>query len=212
MQKQLDDSEIRAPFDGVIGATYVENYQRVKPKQIVLRLLDISKIKFTVNIPETIISKVKHVTELWIVYDSFPDNKVPARIKEIGTEASLTTRTYPVTVIMDQPVDIQILPGMAGFVNGEGKLPGESGKEGVIVPIGSVFTPDTKKESCVWIVDSTTMTVHLRPVKSGTVLASGIVVQEGVSMGDWVVTAGLHTLTEGQQVTIFGESAQEAGK
>jgi RND family efflux transporter MFP subunit len=211
-QKQLDDSEIRAPFDGIIAATYVENYQRVRSKEIVLRLLDISRIEFTVNIPETIISDVKHVTELWIVYDAFSDRKIPARIKEIGTEASLTTRTYPVTVIMDQPVDIQILPGMAGVVGGEGKLPGDSGKEGVIVPIGSVFTPNTKKESCVWIVDSTTMTIHLQPVKTGAVLASGIVVQEGVSMGDWIATAGLHTLQEGQQVTIFGEAAQEAGK
>jgi multidrug efflux pump subunit AcrA (membrane-fusion protein) len=101
---------------------------------------------------------------------------------------------------------------MAGFVNGKGKLPGDSGRSGFTVPAGAVFTPNTKKESCVWIVDSTAMTVHLRPVKTGAVLASGIVVQEGISMGDWVVTAGLHTLHEGQQVTIFGEAAQEAGK
>ena len=35
-QKQLDDSEIIAPFDGIIGSTYVENFQRVRPKQIVV--------------------------------------------------------------------------------------------------------------------------------------------------------------------------------
>ena len=56
------------------------------------------------------------------------------------------------------------------------------------------------------------MTVSLRPVKTGAVITTGIIVQEGINTGDWIVTAGLHTLTEGQQVTIFGESAQEAGK
>jgi len=211
-QKQLADSEIIAPFDGIIAATYAENYQRVQPKQIVLRLLDISKIEFTVNIPETIISKVKNVTELWVVYDAFPDREIPARIKEIGTEASMTTRTYPVTVIMDQPDDIQILPGMAGLVGAKTYLSNDLGQLGVTIPVGALFTPNTKKESYVWIVDQETMTVSLRPVKTGAVITTGIIVHEGINMGDWIVTAGLHTLTEGQQVTIFGESAQEAGK
>jgi len=211
-RKQLDDSEIIAPFDGIIGSTFVENFQRVRPKQVVLRLLDISKIEFTVNIPETIISNVRHVTKLWVVFDAFPDNKIPAAIKEVGAEASLTTRTFPVTLIMDQPVDIQVLPGMAGFVTGKGDLPGDNDRRGVTVPIGAVFTPDTKKESYAWIIDRDTMSVHRRPVKIGAMLANGIVVQEGVKPGDWIVTAGLHTLQEGQQVTIFGESAQETGK
>jgi RND family efflux transporter MFP subunit len=211
-QKQLADSEIIAPFDGIIAATYAENYQRVQPKQIVLRLLDISKIEFTINIPETIISYVRQAPEMWLVFDAFPDKKIPATIKEVGTEASLTTRTYPVTVIMNQPADIQILPGMAGFVSGEKDEPAHFGRRGITVPVGAVFTPDTEKESYAWIVETSTMTVHRRSVKTGAFLANGIVVQEGISPGDWIVTAGLHTLTEGQQVTIFGESAQEAGK
>jgi multidrug efflux pump subunit AcrA (membrane-fusion protein) len=113
---------------------------------------------------------------------------------------------------MDQPVDIQILPGMAGNVSGKADLSGDDSRRGITVPVGAVFTPNTKKESYVWIVDPDTMMVHLRPVKTGAVLANGIVVKEGVKTGDWIATAGLHTLTEGQQVTIFGEAAQEAGK
>ena len=211
-QKQLDDSEIIAPFKGVIAATYAENYQRVRTKQVVLRLLDISKIEFTVNIPENIISNVQYVTEIWIVFDAFPERKIPARIKEVGTEASETTRTYPVTVIMDQPADLKILPGMAGNVYGKADLPDDFGKRGVTVPVGAVFTPNTKKESHAWIIDTKTMTVNLRPVKTGLVTTTGIVVLEGITMGDWIVTSGLHTLHEGQQVTIFGESSQEGGK
>jgi multidrug efflux pump subunit AcrA (membrane-fusion protein) len=113
---------------------------------------------------------------------------------------------------MDQPVDIQILPGMAGNLSGKADLSGDDVRRGLTVPIGAVFTPNTKKESYAWIVDQETMTVSLRPIKTGTVITTGIIVYEGINMGDWIVTAGLHTLTEGQQVTIFGESAQEAGK
>jgi RND family efflux transporter MFP subunit len=208
-QKQLDDSEIRAPFDGVIGATYVENYQRVQPKQIVLRLLDISSIKFTVNVPETMISYVPHVTQIWLEFDAFPGKKIPAGIKEIGAEASLTTRTYPVTVIMEQPEDLKILPGMAGNLTGEAKLPDALALRGISVPAGAIFTPDNQKMNHVWIFDPSTNTVHLRPVKTDRVTENGIMVLEGISPGDWIVTAGLHSLSEGQKVSIFDSEGKE---
>jgi RND family efflux transporter MFP subunit len=211
-QKQLDDSEIRAPFDGVIAATYVENYQRVEAKQIVLRLLDIARIEFTVNVPETMISNVSYITQIWLEFDAFPGKKITARLKEVGTEASLTTRTYPVTVIMDQPDDLKILPGMAGNLSSEAEPPDDIARRGILVPVGAIFTPDKEKMNHVWIFDRSTNTVHLRPVKTGRVTENGIMVVEGISIGDWIVTTGLHTLQEGQQATIFGESTQEASK
>ena len=211
-QKQLDDSEIRAPFDGVIGATYVENYQRVRPKQITLRLLDISKIKFTVNVPENLISYVPYVTQIWLKFDAFPGKKISARVKEIGAEASLTTRTYPVTVIMDQPADLKILPGMAGNLTGEAQLPDDLDQRGIPVPVGAIFTPNNQKKSYIWAVDPETKTVERCPVTTGRVTENGIMVLEGINPGDWVVTAGLHSLQEGQKVSLFDNNGTEAAK
>ena len=142
----------------------------------------------------------------------FPGKKIPARIKEIGAEASLTTRTYPVTVIMDQPDDIKILPGMAGNLTGEAELPADIEHRGIPVPPGAIFTPDDQKENHVWIFDPATKTVHLRPVKTGRVSKNGIMVLEGINPGDWIVTAGLHSLHEGQKVSLFDNTGTEAAK
>lgn len=211
-QKQLDDSEIRAPFPGIIAATYVENYQRVRPKEIVVRLLDISKIEFTANVPETLISLVPYVTQIWLEFDAFPGKKIPARIKEIGAEASLTTRTYPVTVIMDQPDDLKILPGMAGNLTSKAELPESLGHRGIPVPVGAIFTPDNQKENHVWIFNPSTQNVHLRSVKTDRIGGNGIMVLEGINSGDWIVTAGLHSLHEGQKVSLFGQTGKEEDK
>ena len=211
-QKQLDDSEIRAPFDGVIGATYVENYQRVRPKQIVLRLLDISKIKFTVNVPETLISYVPYVTQIWLKFDAFPGKKIPARIKEIGAEASLTTRTYPVTVIMDQPDDIKILPGMAGNLTAEAELPDDINTAVFRCRPVRSLRRTIKKRIMSGFSILQQKTVHLRPVKTGRVSKNGIMVLEGINPGDWIVTAGLHSLHEGQKVSLFDNTGTEAAK
>jgi len=211
-RKALDDSHIYAPYDGVIALTYFDEFKRVQAKEKVLRLLDISKIKFTVDLPESLISYVPHVTKVGIEYDAFPGQKIPAKIKEVGTEASETTRTYPVTLIMDQPKDIKILPGMAGKVSGEADSPDISGREGIEIPVAAVFTPDTEKQDCVWVISESTQTVHLRKVKTGKLTIDGIMVIEGLKLGEWVVTAGVHLLQEGQKVQIFNEKMKEVSQ
>ena len=63
--------------------------------------------------------------------DTYPDKEIAATIKEIGKEASKTTRTYPVTLLMDQPEGFKVLPGMAGrTVGAEGDLPAGAAREG----------------------------------------------------------------------------------
>ena len=111
----LDYTYLKAPFDGAITSRYVDNFQDVRAKQHVVRLLDASRIQIVVDIPETLISRLPQVEEFWVIFDAFPGRKIPAELFEVGTEASLTTRTYPVTLIMDPPEDIEILAGMASI-------------------------------------------------------------------------------------------------
>lgn len=210
--KALDDSHIYAPYDGVIAFTYFDEFKRVQAKERVLRLLDISKIKFTVDLPESLISYVPYVTKVWVEYDAFPGRKILAKIKEVGTEASETTRTYPVTLIMDQPKDIKILPGMTGKVSGETDLPEMDGRKGIEVPVAAVFTPDTEMQNYVWVIDEGNKTVHRRKVKTGELTVDGIMVIEGLKLGERVVTAGVHLLKEGQKVRPVNEKLTEVSQ
>jgi multidrug efflux pump subunit AcrA (membrane-fusion protein) len=52
-------------------------------------------------------------------FDAFPDRDFLGQVTKIGSEASQTTRTYPVTVQIEQPEDVQILPGMAATVRNQ---------------------------------------------------------------------------------------------
>ena len=108
-QNNLEYTRLTAPFDGTIVAKYVENYQTVLPRQAICRLLDTSRIEFVIDVPESMISLVPYVTDIACVFDAFPDKEIPAEVKEIGTEASTTTRTYPVNLIMAQPAGTTIL-------------------------------------------------------------------------------------------------------
>ena len=198
-EKAVEDTVIRAKFSGTIAATYMENFQNVRAKEPVLRLLDTSKVEMWVNIPENLISFTRYVKDLRVRFDVFPDREIPARIKEVGTEASTTTRTYPVNLIMDQPQGFKVLPGMAGRANGRIELP--ETPEAFEIPLSALATSDNQS-SYVWVIEESSGVARRRDVEVQATTAHGVLVR-GVQIGEWVATAGAHTLQEGQIVRIL---------
>ncbi len=206
-QDSLSYTFLKAPFNGAITSKYVDNFQDVRAKQQVVRLLDASRLQIVVDIPETLISRLPQVEEFWVIFDAFPETKIPAELFEMGTEASLTTRTYPVTLIMDQPENIKILAGMAGRAYGRPKSAGQGSNE-LIVPASAVFTPNNEKADKVWVVDEETGVVALRDVELGGFTNNGIVVEQGLASGEWVAASGVHTLVEGQKVRLVKQEEE----
>jgi RND family efflux transporter MFP subunit len=203
-QKAFTDSTIKAPFDGQIADLYVKNYQNISKQQIIARLLDISQIELVIQIPESSISFISQVKDITVQFDAFPKLLIAAQIKEISNEASPDTRTYPITLIMQQPKDVLILPGMAGKVRG--KIEMESNTQDKIkIPISALITKDENNKSYVWIIDPKTYQVHRQQVTIGELTALGVSILNGLQVNDWVVTAGVHSLKEGEKVTILNQ-------
>jgi RND family efflux transporter MFP subunit len=197
----LQYTSLRAPFDGTIVATYVENFEDIRAKERVVRLLDPAQIEMVINIPESLITLAPQVADVTVTFDVFPDVKVPATVKEVGSEASQTTRTYPVTLAMDQPENIKILPGMAGKATGRLKSSGDLSKF-IIVPPAALFKKDDES-SAVWVIDPDTNTVSRRDVEIDGPIGTGIKLRGGLKAQEWVVTAGVNSLVEGQKVRVL---------
>ncbi|MEN6498027.1 MAG: efflux RND transporter periplasmic adaptor subunit [Thermoguttaceae bacterium] len=206
-KNQLEYAVLKAPFDGTVAARYVDNFQTVQVKQPVVRLLDVSKIEVTIQVPESLISLVPRVKKAVCRFDAFAGRQFVGQITKIGSEASQTTRTYPVTVQVDQPNDVQILPGMAATVRGAPEASEKPTDEDLVVPPSAVFTADAGGQSCVWVVGEDGQKVTRRPVKTGKLTPVGIAVTEGLRPGEWVVSAGVHSLREDQPVRILQEGS-----
>ena len=204
-QLDLDYTNLHAPFSGIVVKTYVDNFENIRAKQPTIRLVDSSRIEMIVDIPESLISLVPQVKETIAVFDAFPDRVITGTIKEIGTEASDTTRTYPVTLIMDQPEDIKILPGMAGRVSASTPPQDIVAQAGIEIPVSATFTSEEPGSTFVWVIDETSKTVSQRRVRTGNLTDRGITITEGLSPGEWIAIAGVHYLREGQQVKILAQ-------
>jgi RND family efflux transporter MFP subunit len=203
----LSYTYLKSPYDGVVVEKFVEQFEDVQAKQQVVRVLDNSSIEFTVQVPETLMEHVDVVKKVGalVVFDTYPDDEVPARIKEVGKEASKTTRTYPVTLIMDQPENFKILPGMAGKAKGDKKavaeIAAEEGLVGIEIPVTATFS-DEAKQSFVWVVDESSKQVSKRAVTIINLTEKGAMIT-GLESGETIATAGANMLVEGQQVRIL---------
>lgn len=200
---RLSYTEILAPFDGEVVRIFVENFQDVQINQPILRLVDSSRIEMTLNVPESLISLVNGVEEIEVYFDPFPDVQLFAEIKEIGTEASDVTRTYPVTLIMDQPETVTILPGMAGrAASREDPRPPEA-RGSVVVPETALFADNGGQESFVWVVNEASQTVSKRQVDVFELTSNGYTITDGLVPGERIVVAGVNYLEDGQSVRLL---------
>ena len=199
-QDALDYTYLKAPYGGTIVANYVENFEYVQSRQPALRLLNTSRIEFLFSVPETLISMVQQLRNIRVRFDAFPDQQIPAKIKEIGTEASQSTRTYPITLIMDQPEGIEILPGMSGRATAEAPSRGEGRAGEIVVPNIAVFSPTSGDQNFVWVIDAVEETVSRREVTLGGLVRGGVTINSGLKPGEMIAIAGVHFLAEGQKV------------
>nr|KJZ10132.1 hypothetical protein TW77_07805 [Pseudoalteromonas rubra] len=202
-EDRLSYATLKAPFDGVVVQRYVENYQDINANSPIFRLVDISKIEMDISISENQISNLPYVKKPRVVFDAFPDIEIPARIKEVSSEASQTTRTYNVRLIMDPPPGIDILPGMSGVAMADVDLPGQENQ--VMIPVSSVFSSADNKTTYVWRYNQELQQVNRVAVETGGIGNQGLVITSGLARGDQIATAGIHFLTEGQKVRLLSE-------
>lgn len=206
----LADTSLQAPFSGEISARFAENFEDIQARQPVLRIVDNSRIRFTVNIPEQMMAQVGSVEEIRCEFEAFPGQELIATVDEVQREADSVTRTFPVTLVMDRPANTKILPGMSGRawvsrIRAEARATDEFD-----LPPGAV-RQKAGEASFVWVIDEASGVVSRRTVEVVGISPAGIRVR-GIAPGDVVATAGAAFLRDGQRVRILAESEMSPRK
>jgi len=201
----LTDTNLRAPFTGEIAARYVENFEDVQARQRVLRVLDDQRINFTVFVPESMISSLPYVEAVLCEFDAFPGVQIEATVDEVGRESDDITRTFPVTLVMDQPEGKRILAGMTGraWVSRIRQIEAEI--DSFDIPPSAVVEGPSG-ERYVWLIDPTTGLVSKRTVEVGRIFPTGMRVT-GLHKGDVIAVAGAAFLREGQRVRVLDDKS-----
>ncbi len=197
-EKNLADATIVAPFRAVVAERLVDRFVNVQAGTPIALLQDVASFDVEVDVPERLIvlNRSSSVVEITASLYAAPDRAFPLTIKEIATEPNPRTRTYKVTLSMEKPEGLHILPGMsatvtARFMEGDGRQ--------VSVPSSAVEAgPDGAFR--VWIYDDAEGRVHPKPVEVAALREGRAVIAEGLSGGETIVTAGVGFLADGLRV------------
>jgi RND family efflux transporter MFP subunit len=195
IRDQLNYTELKADFDGVITAVGAEVGQNVNAGQMVVKLARPDDKDAVFNIAETAVTDFSEPHPEVVVWPlSNPDLTVEGVVREISPVADPATRTYTVKVTLQSPPP-QLRFGMsiAGRLNGNSAF-------AIALPLAALF--DKNGSPAVWLFDQQTGGLSLRPVTVARYEANAVIIGGGLAKGDIVVTAGVNTLTAGQKVRL----------
>lgn len=208
-QAALSDTELRAPFAGVVARTYVENFEDVQAKQPILSIQDISRIDIKIYITESdlgsglrgrTMDEVAAILEAEAAFGSLGGRAFPLKVKEYQTEADPKTQTFELVLEMENPAGYPVIPGMNATVRRKhGATSDPIADSGFMIPVEAVFADPSGKQN-VWVVNASDKTVAARPVKTDQMAGSQIRVVDGLKSGETIVVSAASTLSAGMKV------------
>ncbi len=105
-----------APYDGTISLIPAENHEYIAAKQGVMNIQTDQLLKVIFQLPDYLLRRASRDQKVTATmeFDAFPNKTFDVEFLEIDTEADPSTSAYKVTMVMERPTDIGILPGMSG--------------------------------------------------------------------------------------------------
>jgi RND family efflux transporter MFP subunit len=213
-EQDLKDSQIRALLDGAVLARYVNTGQTVAPGKPVLRFADTRRMQVEVGVPDRVVSYFSPGKEVGVEISALEGHPpFPGRVSEVAVAASQEGRLFRVVIKVDNAKGL-LRSGMTATVRAGGGAHFSAGS--TLVPLSSLVTcppegkgPNAFADQLAVFVVKDNKAVR-RPVKTGDIVKSSIIITEGLQPGDEVATSGASFLYDGQMVETFsGASISE---
>ena len=204
-KRQLDYCTLTAPVSGAISEVRVEVNENVKVGQVALVLTSGSQLEVNVAIPEILISQIRERDQVTVTLDAIEGQRFEATVTEVGVAATGFATTYPVMVRLKE-TSPDIRAGMAAEV--AFTFESSNRRERFIVP--SVAVGEDRLGRFVFIVEPSEPGIGIATRKSVTVGdfdTDGLEILTGLTDGDYLITAGVSKLVDGQKVKF--EAAKE---
>lgn len=192
LKVKISRTEIRAPFNGMMGFRYVSEGSYVQPSTRIAHIVDHSILKYEFSIPEKYADKDLKGKEVYFKVTG-SDKLYQAEIYAVDPLVDLKTRSVSMRARFKNSNN-ELMPGM--FAKGNLVFGGKD--EFIAVPTEAVVPEMDGKR--IWLVKSG-KAVSV-PVETESRDEKNVEVISGVQPGDTVLTGGLMQLREGMTVSV----------
>lgn len=205
-QNQLEQTTLRAPFDGFIQQKYVENYQKVQAGQGIVCLINPNKLQIQFTMPETNLIYFSSPYTIYVEFENYKGVRFKAKVKEY-VEASPDGSGVPVFLYIDDPAfSLEKYKVAVGFscrvvLNIDNQ---SLHNDAVLIPISAIVANEENSDIYVFVYNAQSQQVERRKVTEAELIGKdNVIIISGLKAGDQVVTAGATRLVDGQQVKVL---------
>jgi len=195
VKANIAQTELRAPFDGIIGLRTVSEGAYVTPSTMIVKLTKISPLKIEFSVPEKYSSDIRNGTP--IVFSLMDSEGIPhayqATVYAVESKIEFETMTLTARAYYANPNE-HIAPGR--YVSIE--VAKDEIKEALAIPSEAVI-PEMGKNMVFKYMNGIAQPVE---ILIGLRTEERVQVLEGLSVGDTLITTGVMQLRSGMKVSI----------
>ncbi len=190
IEARIDQTELRAPFDGVIGLRSVSEGSYVSPSIGIASLQSLDLLKLDFSVPERHAGRVERGDRIRFTVDGL-DGTFDGSVYAVEPRIDPATRTLRIRARAPNPQG-QLMPGAFARVD----LVLETVAEALTVP-STALVPGLA-ETVVFVEKDGV--AEQRTVRMGMRTQAAVEVLEGVAAGERVIVSGLQQVSDGSQV------------
>ncbi|MEX1063596.1 MAG: efflux RND transporter periplasmic adaptor subunit [Balneolaceae bacterium] len=199
---QIEKTEIRAPFDGVVGLKYVSTGSFISSDTQIATLNDINPVKIDFSVPERYSTSVEPGDRLQFDVQG-RDSTFTGEVYAVEPRIDRQTRTLQIRAVSDNS-DQLLIPGAFASI----ELILDSVDNALMLPTIAVI-PDMNRQKVFLYRNGEVEEVS---VTTGLRTESSVRITDGVAPGDTVLTTGLLQVRPGMPVEltrVFKSSGQQ---
>lgn len=185
-------TEIRAPFNGVIGLRYISEGSYVTPTTRIAAIQNINPVKIDFSIPEKYSASVKKGDLLTFSNDE-SSTQYSGTVYAVEPKIYMGTRSLQVRAISENKNE-RLLPGSFAKID----LALKETKDALMIPTQALI-PVLKGQNVFICKDGLAQSVS---VKTGVRNATKIQITEGLNAGDTLIISGIMSLKPNAPVKI----------
>lgn len=206
IKSRIADTEIKAPFDGILGLRNVSVGALVQPGDAITTIDDLSQMKVDFDVPAIYLQQLKSGLNIIGTVEGFGDRHFEGTVSTIDTQVDSVTRAVKVRAIVPN-ADLALKPGLLMNVTLD-----LNPRQSLVVPEGAVV--QQRDTSYVFIIaDNNGKTAAKRvDVKRGARRLGEVEILEGLEAGQQVITSGLMSISDGAEVKVQEAAVNKGGK
>lgn len=194
LNAQLEFTEIRSPFAGVVTEQFLYPGDMAKPESPIFTVMDLSVAVARAQVPDSEIAGVARAQTCSFESGDAPGSRSTGRVSVVNRAVDLARRTVEVWCEIASPG-----PALRAGVFGTLTILTGSALKSIVVPKEAVQFEEGTTKGVVWVVGAGKH-VTRREVETGGLFKGRVRILSGLKAGETVVVEGGYGLPDGTEV------------